>query len=161
MVENKYLSYDGLQTYDDLIKEYAQSYADTAVSSKADKVHAHNDIYYTETEIDEKIGEVANTVADLSNTASTNYNESIIGLSVDGKVVTYIKGDGSIHTFETQDTNTTYSLGTDEVTGLTKLYATTGSAEDGTMTQKAIKTELDKKVGVTVDDVNDVLVFTI
>lgn len=89
------------------------------------------------------------------------YDESIIGLSVDGTIVTYIKGDGSVHTFETQDTNTTYSLGTDEVTGLTKLYATTGSAEDGTMTQKAIKTELDKKVGVSIDASQDMLIFTI
>lgn len=90
-----------------------------------------------------------------------DFNESIIGLSVDGTTVTYIKGDGSTHTFETQDTNTTYSLATDEITGLTKLYATTGSAEDGTMTQKAIKTELDKKVGVSIDDTNDMLIFTI
>ena len=94
-------------------------------------------------------------------TVATNYNESIIGLSVDGTTVTYIKGDGSVHTFETQDTNTTYSIGTDAVTGLTKLYATTGSAEDGTMTQKAIKTELDKKVGVTIDNTNNTLIFTI
>ena len=90
-----------------------------------------------------------------------DYDESIIGLSVDGQTVTYIKGDGSVHTFITQDTDTTYSLGTDEITGLTKLYATIGNAEDGTMTQKAIKTELDKKVGVSIDDVNDMLVFTI
>ena len=100
-------------------------------------------------------------MSELSNTLSTNYDESIIGLSIDGTIITYIKGDGSVHTFETQDTNTTYSLGTDEVTGLTKLYATTGNAEDGTMTQKAIKTELDKKVGVTVDSSQDTLVFTI
>ena len=86
--------------------------------------------------------------------------ENIIGLSVDGKTVTYIKGDGSVHSFDTQDNDTTYSLGTDEVTGLTKLYATTGSAEDGTMTQKAIKTELDKKVGVEIDATQNTLIFT-
>ena len=82
-------------------------------------------------------------------------------MSVDGQTVTYIKGDGSVHTFVTQDTNTTYSIGTDKVTGLTKLYATTGSAEDGTMTQRAIKTELDKKVGVSIDAAQDMLIFTI
>lgn len=98
--------------------------------------------------------------ADITD-VSANYNESIIGLSVDGRTVTYIKGDGSVHTFETQDTDTTYSLGTDEVTGLTKLYATVGNAEDGTMTQKAIKTELDKKVGVTIDSAQNTLIFTI
>lgn len=103
---------------------------------------------------------VDTAVVDLTSTISTNYDESIIGLSVDGTTVTYIKGDGSVHTFETQDTNTTYSLGTDTVTGLTKLYATTGSAEDGTMTQKAIKTELDKKVGVEVNNTTKTLIFT-
>lgn len=100
-------------------------------------------------------------IANLISSTTIDHNESIIGLSVDGQTITYIKGDGSVHTFETQDTNTTYSLGTDEITGLTKLYATTGSAEDGTMTQKAIKTELDKKVGVSVDDSSGVLIFTI
>ena len=99
---------------------------------------------------------------ELKNKANVaDYNESIIGLSIDGQIITYIKGDGSVHTLVTQDTNTTYSLGTDETTGLTKLYATTGSAEDGTMTQKAIKTELDKKVGVSMDDASATLTFTI
>lgn len=101
------------------------------------------------------------TIAALLDSTETNYNESIIGLSIDGQIITYIKGDGSVHTIVTQDTNTTYSLGTDETTGLTKLYATTGSAEDGTMTQKAIKTELDKKVGVSIDTTNNTLIFTI
>lgn len=107
------------------------------------------------------IDEVSETLDVLSGSVSTNYNESVIALSVDGTTVTYIKGDGSVHTFETQDTNTTYSLATDENSGLTKLYATTGNAEDGTMTQKAIKTELDKKVGVSMDENSDTLVFVI
>lgn len=89
------------------------------------------------------------------------YKENIIGLSIEGRTVTYIKGDGTSHSFETQDNDTTYSLGTDEETGLTKLYATTGNAEDGTMTQKAIKTELDKKVGVKADDATGTLIFTV
>lgn len=114
--------------------------------------HSHDDVYYTESEVDKLLGEKASV---------TDYNESIIGLSVDGRTVTYIKGDGSVHSFTTQDTDTTYSLATDETTGLVKLYATTGSAEDGTMTQKAIKTELDKKVGVTIDDASNTLIFTI
>ena len=114
--------------------------------------------------IDETKADKVDLEAEINRAQQTeiaNYNESIIGLSIDGQEITYIKGDGSQHTFITQDTNTTYSLGTDEVTGLTKLYATTGSAEDGTMTQKAIKTELDKKVGVSFDSTNDMLIFTI
>lgn len=104
-----------------------------------------------------KIGDGDSLLSSLPFTI--DQNESIIGLSVEGTTITYIKGDGSVHTFETQDTNTTYSLATDESTGLTKLYATTGNATDGTMTQLAIKTELDKKVGVMVDSTS--LVFTV
>lgn len=113
-------------------------------------------LYYTEAEVDSKLDSKAD-----SSVVAANYDESIIGLSIDGQVITYIKGDGSKHTFVTQDTDTTYTLGTDTTTGLTKLYAVTGSAEDGTMTQKAIKTELDKKVGVTIDASNEMLIFTI
>ena len=109
----------------------------------------------------DRINSIQSQVDQVVESMSINYDETIIGLSVNGTTVTYIKGDGSVHTFETQDTNTTYSLGTDEKTGLTKLYATMGSAEDGTMTQKAIQTELNKKVGVTIDGANNMLIFTI
>jgi hypothetical protein len=88
-------------------------------------------------------------------------NENIIALMVNGTTVTYTRADGSTGSFETQDTNTTYELATDEITGLTRLYSTTGNAEDGTMTQKAIKTELDKKVGVTMNDALNQLIFII
>lgn len=104
---------------------------------------------------------LSDVIANISDSMTTNYNESIIGLSIDGQIITYIKGDGSTHTIVTQDTNTTYSLGTDTVTGLTKLYATTGSAEDGTLTQKAITDELNKKVSVSIDGTQNMLVFTI
>lgn len=42
-------------------------------------------------------------------------------------------------------TNTTYSVGTTSYSGTTKLYTSTGSATDGTMTQKAITTALNGK----------------
>ena len=42
-------------------------------------------------------------------------------------------------------TDTTYSTGTTSSSGLTKLYASTGTATDGTMTQAAIKSALDGK----------------
>lgn len=157
MAKKQYLDYEGLTTYDSEIK----SYIEDVVSDKSDVGHTHDSRYYTESEVDGMVDKISSTVVNLSDTVSTNYDESIIGLSIDGQVITYIKGDGSVHTFVTQDTNTEYSLGTDKVTGLTKLYATTGSAEDGTMTQKAIKTELDKKVGVNVDGSQNTLVFTI
>lgn len=147
---------NSLQVNIDQVADSVDEKIKNAIVDKSDTSHLHNDIYYTESEIDIKLDEKADIT-----TVSTNYNESIIGLSIDGQIITYIKGDGSQHTIVTQDSDTTYSLATDEVTGLTKLYATTGSAEDGTMTQKAIKTELDKKVGVSIDGANDMLIFTI
>lgn len=108
-----------------------------------------------------KLDNMQAEINSVTTATSANYDESIIGLSVDGQVITYIKGDGSVHTIITQDTNTEYSLATDETSGLTKLYATTGNAEDGTMTQRAIKTALDNKVGVSVDTAQDLLVFTV
>ena len=131
-----------------------------AEASAQDAVVLHEAQAYTDAALQVANDYIDEQMSDLTSTVETNYDETIIALSVDGTTVTYIKGDGSVHTFETQDTNTTYSLGTDSVTGLTKLYATTGNAEDGTMTQKAIKTELDKKVGVTMDDANHTLIFT-
>ena len=74
-------------------------------------------------------------------------------------ILTYWTGDGEEHSLLVPDKDTTYNLATDEELGLTRLYATTGSAEDGTMTQKAITEELNKKVGVKLD--GDTLIFTI
>lgn len=93
-------------------------------------------------------------------------SESIIALSVEptpdgkGNYLTYIKANGSMKTIFLPDQNTTYSLGTDEVTGLTKIYATTGDAIDGTMSQRAITTELRKKVSVAVDENKKSLIFS-
>lgn len=108
-----------------------------------------------------KFGDGVTAVHLLPFSLTANPDESIIGLIVNGTTVTYTRADGSTGSFETQDTDTTYSLGTDEITGLTRLYSTVGNAEDGTMTQKAIKTELDKKVGVTINDTLNQLIFTI
>ena len=151
-----YITEDKGNIYLDVDEEKRiQLAANAKTAEQATKDHLGNTIAETyETKTNTKQIE-----ENLLNLVSTNYDESIIAFSVVGTTVTYIKGDGSKHSFETQDTNTTYSLGTDQVTGLTKLYATTGSAEDGTMTQKAIKTELDKKVGVKLED--STLIFTI
>lgn len=44
-------------------------------------------------------------------------------------------------------TNTTYSIGNTSTAGIGKLYTSTGTATDGSMTQAAIKTALDGKSG--------------
>lgn len=93
-------------------------------------------------------------------------SESIIALSVspspDGKGnnLTYINAKGVKRTVFLPDQNTTYSLGTDKESGLTKIYATTGNADDGTMSQRAITTELRKKVSVAVDENKKSLIFS-
>lgn len=117
-------------------------------------------VYASEEELSSMKTELSSSISNVSQKVETNWNDTIISLSVQGRTVTYIKGDGTSHSFETQDTNTEYFLATDKVTGLTKLYSTTGNAEDGTMTQKAITEELNKKVGVSVDESQQRLIFT-
>ena len=87
------------------------------------------------------------------------YNQTITGLFINGRKITYMTGDGKLHTFINED-NSIYSLGTDQKTGLTKIYKTTGSNEDGTMTQKAITAELLKKTEVSLDADQHTLIFS-
>lgn len=114
--------------------------------------------------LEEKVGNEGDaTTATLFGLVENNYNNSVVSMSYNESTntVTYITGDGKTHSFTVQDKDTTYTLGTDTTTGLTKLYAVTGLAEDGTMTQKAITNELQKKIGVKIDSTSDTLVFVI
>jgi hypothetical protein len=65
-------------------------------------------------------------------------NTYISGVGINGKVITFTKGDGSTFTITTQDNNTTYGSATSSSEGLVKIYSSTGSSTDGTMTRKAI-----------------------
>lgn len=58
-----------------------------------------------------------------------------------GEQLKFLRADGTW----VIPTNTTYSVGTSNYSGITKLYTETGSATDGTMTQKAITTALNGK----------------
>ena len=49
---------------------------------------------------------------------------------------------------------------TSTTAGVVKLYTTTGSNEDGTMTQKAITDELNEKVEVSINLDEELLIFT-
>ena len=93
---------------------------------------------------------VANATKATQDSEGQNISTTYIkGLSVSGKVITYTRGDGSTGTITTQDTNTTYSTGTASTLGLTKLYTSTGTATDGTMTQAAINTALAGKANTS------------
>lgn len=58
-----------------------------------------------------------------------------------GEQLKFLRADGTW----VIPTNTTYSVGTSSYLGITKLYTETGSATDGTMTQKAITSALNGK----------------
>lgn len=58
-----------------------------------------------------------------------------------GEQLKFLRADGTW----VIPTNTTYSVGTSSYSGITKLYTETGSATDGTMTQKSITDALNGK----------------
>lgn len=84
----------------------------------------------------------------------------IKGLSVNGRTITYTKGNGTTGTITTQDTNTTYSTGTSSALGLTKLYTGTGNATDGTMTQSAITAELNKTARIMDGNISNIYTWS-
>lgn len=90
-----------------------------------------------------------------------DYNKSVISMHIDGNEVEYQTADGKWHKItHVGKEDVTFSIGNSEFPGLTKLYATTGTWEDGTLTQKAISEELDKKVNYSdIIVTNNVLKF--
>lgn len=105
--------------------------------------HDHNDIYYTETEINSLLaGKAASThshaIADVTNLQSSldaindELDGSIKSLSVSGKTITYTMNNGTTGSITTQDTNTkvTNTLATTTkayVTGTTSNTTNTGT----------------------------------
>ena len=57
--------------------------------------------------------------------------------------------------------NATYTTATNAEPGLVKLYTETGQNIDGTMTQKAITDELDLRYKTTLDNENELLIFSL
>ena len=89
----------------------------------------------------------------ISDTYVTKTN-SISSFSTSGTTVTFKNSSGeTLGNFNTQDT--TYSVGNGTTAGITKLYTSTGTNTDGTMTQAAIKTAVDSKMSSTTN-VNNV-----
>ena len=105
-----------------------------ALAGKANSSHTHN---YAGSSTP---GGAANSATKATqDSAGQQINTTYIkGISASGRKITITKGDGSTTSFNTQDTNTTYSTGTTATAGITKLYTSTGTATDGTMTQKAV-----------------------
>jgi len=103
----------------------------------------------------------ANLTTHISTANSTYATKTALSEGLAGKQATLttsnIKGSGSVSvgisngviTVTGTDNNTTYSTGTASTAGLTKLYTGTGSGTDGTMTQSAITTALNGKLGTS------------
>lgn len=83
----------------------------------------------------------------LTVTKGGTYNNNTYSLSKTGNTITLTGSDGS--TTSVTDSNTTYSTGTASAAGLTKLYTSTGTNTDGTMTQSAINSALAEKANTS------------
>ena len=104
---------------------------DTALAGKANASHSHNDVYYTETEVDTKLDNKVDKVNGKglsSNDYTTTEKNKLAGIA-------------------TGANNYVLPSATDSVVGGMKLYTATGSNTAGTMTQKAITDALSGKSG--------------
>lgn len=91
---------------------------------------------------------------DINSTTRILVNsDAIVNFSVSGKTVTYTRADGTTGTFNTQDTNTTYSVVTTEKDGLmsknmlTKLNGIEAGAQVNTVTGVKGSSETDYRTG--------------
>ena len=112
-----------------------------ALAGKANSSHTHN---YAGAA---SAGGAANSAVKATGDGAGNNIQATYVKSVtcSGRTITITKGNGTTTSFQTQDTNTTYSTGTSATAGLTKLYTSTGNSTDGTMTRTAITSALNGK----------------
>lgn len=108
-----------------LVKQVATNTENIALKANSADV-------YTKGEVDTELAKKQNELT-AANVVSGSEN------------VTVEFADG-VYTISATDNNTVYGVGTDTTEGLTKLYTATGEAQDGTMTQAAIKVALDGKL---------------
>ncbi|MCQ2582174.1 MAG: hypothetical protein MJ170_04355, partial [Alphaproteobacteria bacterium] len=88
---------------------------------------------------------IDNNTISLTGDIPAAANDAKLTLQSNGITIGTFSANASIdETINITDNDTTYETGTATTSGLTKLYGETGEATDGTMTQGAIKTELEK-----------------
>ncbi len=95
---------------------------------------------------------------DSSYTILSKTNTNIIYIDIPTSGMYYFDGQK----YQELGRNSVYTanMATDTDPGIMKLYSTTGENEDGTMTQKAITTELNEKVEVTLNIEEELIIFS-
>ena len=87
--------------------------------------------------------------ADEANTALAGKQDKLTTTNIKGSGSVTVAISNGVITVSGTDNNTTYDTGTATTSGLTKLYTSTGTKTDGTMTQAALKTALDGKLSTS------------
>lgn len=86
-----------------------------------------------------KVSQLTNDSAYITKSSLPTVNNAKITITQGGTTKgSFTLNQSGAATIALTDNNTTYSKGTASALGLTKLYTETGTATDGTMTQKAI-----------------------
>lgn len=106
MATKKYLTLAGLTEYDELIKaEIAEgdasvkSYVDTEVAKKADKTHNHDDLYYTEAEIDQIINDMNESFSEIIIPLHEGYEAIVEGTITVPKATSADRLDGQLPSY--------------------------------------------------------------
>lgn len=90
-----------------------------------------------QTQLNNKLSTTGTAAKATADASGQNIADTYIkGLSVNGRTITYTKGDGGTGTITTQDTNTTYSQATSSALGLVKSGGDVTVGTDGLMTVK-------------------------
>ncbi len=114
-----------------LVKQVATNTEEIALKANSEDVYAKNEVY---------------TKGEVNTELAKKQNELTAANVVSGSDNVRVGFADGVYTISATDNNTEYGVGTATTEGLTKLYTATGEAQDGTMTQAAIKIALEGKL---------------
>ena len=131
LLEGKVADVASTEGLDALEKNVATNTANIALKANSEDVYAKNEVY---------------TKSEVNTALEGKQNELTAANVVSGSDNVVVGFADGVYTISATDKNTEYGVGTPTTEGLTKLYTATGEAQDGTMTQAAIKVALDGKL---------------
>ena len=143
MATKKYLSYDGLIEYDGLIKGVidagdaaAKKHATDLAAGKSDIGHTHDDLYYTELEINSKLSEVNTSITNI--TSGTTVVKKAEYATSAGTATTADSATNASHatnadkaTTADSATNATHATNADKATTADSATNATKATQDG------------------------------